>query len=134
MAWRRHELNAEPAEIEDYGIQNIYVRLASIASAGTDLSEFERAAENPVGLFGKTIRESQRFPVGEDQVIPVAGRESILRSETDRSFRTCVGTLRAEQTATEIDLQTSVGGDCLGRASIRATRAIRRASSVIQDG
>jgi hypothetical protein len=51
MAWGRHKLNAESAEIEHYGIQNINVRLASVASTGADLSEFERAAKDPVGLF-----------------------------------------------------------------------------------
>jgi hypothetical protein len=51
MAWGRHKLNAESAEVEHYGIQNINVRLASVASTGADLSEFERAAKDPMGLF-----------------------------------------------------------------------------------
>jgi hypothetical protein len=51
MAWGRHKLNAESAEIEHHGIQNINVGLASVASTGADLSEFERAAKDSVGLF-----------------------------------------------------------------------------------
>jgi len=51
MAWGRHKLNAESAEVEHYGIQNIYVSLASVASTGADLSKFERPAKDPVGLF-----------------------------------------------------------------------------------
>ena len=64
MARGCHKLNAESAEIEHYGIQNIDVRLASVASTGADLSEFERAAKDPVGLFSKTTRQSQRFSFG----------------------------------------------------------------------
>lgn len=90
MAWRCNELNAESAEIEHHGIQNINVRLASVTSAGADLSEFERSPEDPVRLFSKTTCQSQGFPFGQDQIIPIAGCELILRSETDRSFGTCV--------------------------------------------
>lgn len=104
MAWGRNELNPEPAEVVHDGIQNVNVRLASVASAGTDLSEFERASKDPMGLIGQTLRQSQRFLFAQDQIIPIAGRESILRRESDRSFGACVGALGAEKTATEIDL------------------------------
>ena len=126
MAWGRHKLNAESAQIEHYRIENIDVRLASVASAGADLSELERAAEDPMGLFSKTIRQSQRFSFAKNQIVPVAGRESILRSETDRALGTCVGALGAKQTATEIDSQTSVAGDCIGRAGVRRNSRNRK--------
>lgn len=134
MAWGRHKLNAESAEIEHHGIKNIDVRLASIASAGADLSQLERSTKDPVGLFSKVPGKAQRFPFGQDQIVSIARRESVLQGETDRSCGTCVGTLGAEQTAPEIDLQTSVAGNCVGRASIRATRARRWTSCLIQDG
>jgi hypothetical protein len=134
MPWRRHKLNAESAEIEHDGIQNINVRLASIASAGADLSQLERSSKDAVGLFNQAPGEAQRLPFGQNQIAPIAGGQSILRGETHRPFGTCVGTLGAEETASEIDLQASVAGDCVGRASIAAVRATRLASCLIQDG
>jgi len=134
MAWRRHKLNAESAQVEHHGIERIKVRLASVAPTCADLSEFERAAEDPIGLFSQTARQPQRFSFGQDQIIPTAGRELILRGETDRSFGACVGALGAEQTAAKIDLQISATGNRICRASIHATRAARRASCVIQNG
>jgi len=134
MAWGCNKLDAESAEIEHYSIENINVGLTSVASARADLSEFERAAKDPVRPFSKAARQSQRFSFAQNQIVPVARGESILRRETDRSFGTCAGTLGAEQTATEIDLQTSVAGNCIGRARIRATRATGRTSCLIQNG
>ena len=48
MPGRRHELDAESAEIEYHGIQNIDVGLASVASTCADLPEFERASKDSV--------------------------------------------------------------------------------------
>jgi hypothetical protein len=48
MPRRRHELDAASAEIEYHSIQNIDVGLASVASTGADLPEFERASKDSV--------------------------------------------------------------------------------------
>jgi hypothetical protein len=56
MACGCNKLNPESAQVEHHGIQNINVRLASIASAGADLSEFERPPKDPVALFSETAR------------------------------------------------------------------------------
>ena len=131
MAWGCNKLDAESAEIEHYSIENINVGLTSVASARADLSEFERAAKDPVRPFGKAARQSQRFSFAQNQIVPVARGESILRRETDRSFGTCVGTLWTEQTATKIEPQASILGDRVGRASIYATRTTRRTPGLV---
>ena len=61
---RRYKLNPEPAEIKHYGIKDIDVGLASVASARADLSEFERASKDPIGLLSKASGKAQRFPFG----------------------------------------------------------------------
>jgi len=86
-----------------------------------------------MGLISKTTRQPKRFSFGQNQIVPVAGRELIFRGETDRSFGTGVGALGTEQAATEVDLQTSIAGNCISRASIDATRATRFTSCLIQD-
>jgi len=128
---RRHKLNAEPAEIEYHSIQNIDVRLASIASARADLSEFERPPKDAVGLCSKPPGEAQGIAFGQDQIVSLTCRKLVLPGKLDRSFRTCVGTLRTEQTATKIEPQASVFGDRVGRASIYTTRTTRRTPGLV---
>ena len=45
MARRRHELDAEASQVKHDGVENVDIRFASIASAGADLPELERAAQ-----------------------------------------------------------------------------------------
>ena len=131
MPRRRHKLNPEPAEIEHYGIQNVDIRLASIASARADLSEFERPPKDAVGLCSKPPGEAQGIAFSQDQIVSLTCRKWVLRGKLDRSFGTCVGTLWTEQTATKIEPQASVLGDRVGRASIYATRTTRRTPGLV---
>jgi hypothetical protein len=128
---RCYKLNTEAAEIEYYRIQNINVRLASIASARADLSEFERAPKDAVGLCSKAPGKAQVIAFGQDQIVSLAGRELVLLGQVDRSFRTGIGTLRAEQTATKIESQTFVRDDRVGRAGICASCATRRTPGLV---
>lgn len=121
MSRRRHKLNAEPAEVKHDGIQNIDVRLASIASARADLSEFQRATKYAVGLCSKAPGEVQGMPFGQDQIASLICGKFVLRGKLYRAFGTCVGTLRTEQTATKIEPQTLLLADRVGGASIYTT-------------
>ena len=41
------ELDAEAAQIPANGVENVHIRFAAVASAGADLTEFERSAKEP---------------------------------------------------------------------------------------
>ena len=82
MAGRRDELDAEPAQVEDHGVQHVHVGFAPVAAAGADLPQLEGAAEYPARLvvegFGQLI-----FLFAEDQRVAMGGGEAIFRRETD---------------------------------------------------
>ena len=96
MPRRRNKLNSEPAEIEHYGVQNIDIRLASVASACADLSELERSPKDADGLHSKTPGKPQGICFGQDQIIALGGCKPVLPGEPNCSLGTRVGTLRAE--------------------------------------
>ncbi len=52
----KDELNPEAAKVEHDGAQNIQVRFASVAAAGTDLAKFQRATEPAAKFFIECFR------------------------------------------------------------------------------
>lgn len=120
MAGRRHELDAEASKIEDDGIKDVNVRFASVASAGADLPELERAAENAVNVAGQAVGELQSLSSAHNQVGSLGRCKAILSAELDRPLRTRVGTFRAKEASPEIHAQLTIVGYCVGRACVNA--------------
>src|SRR5690242_7387240 len=51
MTWRRYKLNAEAAEIEHYGVQDVHVRLTCITTTRAHLAQPQRPAEQLPNAF-----------------------------------------------------------------------------------
>ena len=96
MAGRRHELNAETAQVENHRAQDVEVRLAGIAAPCADLAEFERAAQQSPRFLLKGLGQPQglSFPA---KVVAPRGGQAVVRRETQGLRRAGLREVGAEQ-------------------------------------
>ena len=122
MARRGDKLNPEPAQIEYDRAEYDGVRFAGIAAAGTDLPQFERAAQQPNQITAERLG-SFYFRLGDNQILSGAGGKAMFSAEFKGVDRAICSALSAEQTPSEIYRQDGVFFSyCLYRAVIDTAR------------
>jgi hypothetical protein len=102
-------LDPEAAEVEDDCVQNVHVRLAGVATAGADLPELERAAEQATRFGVESTGQLVGLAV-EKQVVAPARREAIILAVVDRTVRASLRTFRAKQAASKVNLKRGLVG------------------------
>jgi hypothetical protein len=130
VARRSDELDAESAEVKDNRVQDVHVGLAPVTTAGTDLAEFQGAAEEPASLVVESTGELVGLAI-EEKITAASRGEAIVLRVGDGTVRTCLQTFGAEQAAAKVELKrVSVGDDGVRGARlgtfVTADRTLRR--------
>ena len=104
VARRRHELDAEPAEVEDDRAEDVDVGLAPVAAARGHLAQLERPAEQAPQLRVERRGERERILIAADhEVLAPAHREPVVVGEGDRALGAGLHAVGAEEAAAEVD-------------------------------
>ena len=134
MARRGDELNAEAAEVPAHRVEHVDIQFATIATPGTDLPKFERAAKEP-HQFLIHRRGQLEFPVRiDDQVLALPDGQAIILRVVYRSFGAGLQTIGAEQTAAKVQQRFGLEGDGLGWAGLGTGAAALGALLGVKNG
>ena len=107
MARRGDELDAETAEIEDQGAEDIDIGFTGIAAAGRDLAQLQGATEEAQhpGIEGA---RQLCFTGPLPQILALSGSKTMIGAETQSAMRAGGRALGAEEATAEIDLKSTV--------------------------
>src|SRR5262245_52540253 len=105
---RGDELNSEPAEVEDDGVENVDIRLAGVATGGANLPQLERAAEEALQPLVERGGKLFQAAVSAQQSFAGPGGQAVIVRELNRAARAGLEAVRAEQAPPHVELEPAV--------------------------